>query len=152
MTTNKRKKNSRAQGSHTHGWGSMKKHRGSGHKGGVGMAGTGKRGDAKKPSIWKADKKGVKYFGRHGFLPPQQKIVKSINIAILEQKLQQFVDEKIVKEENGKYLIELDKLGYNKLLGTGKATKKMVIKVAAASSGAAQSIKEAGGEVQLPTK
>jgi len=40
MTVNKRKKMSRLRGSHTHGWGAKKKHRGKGNKGGAGMAGT----------------------------------------------------------------------------------------------------------------
>ena len=52
MTVNKRKKNSRQRGSHTHGWGAMKKHRGAGNRGGRGAAGSGKRADSKKPSIW----------------------------------------------------------------------------------------------------
>ena len=60
MVAKKRKKNTRQRAGTTHGWGSMKKHRGKGNKGGAGMAGTGKRGDAKKPAIWK----NKKYFGK----------------------------------------------------------------------------------------
>jgi len=59
----KRKKVTKQRGSKTHGWGAMKKHRGAGNRGGRGMAGTGKRGDAKKPSI----QKNKKYFGKYGF-------------------------------------------------------------------------------------
>ncbi|MBU0467250.1 MAG: hypothetical protein KKF39_06330 [Nanoarchaeota archaeon] len=44
----KRKKVSRARGTHTHGRGFKKKARGSGHRGGVGKEGTGKRADHKK--------------------------------------------------------------------------------------------------------
>ena len=51
-----RKKNTRQRGSKTHGCGSMKKRRGAGHRGGRGAAGSGKRGDCKKPSIWKNKK------------------------------------------------------------------------------------------------
>jgi large subunit ribosomal protein L15 len=61
--TNKRSKQSRNRGSHTHGGGSMKKRRGAGSRGGKGKAGSGKRGDAKKPMYWK-DKN---YFGKKGF-------------------------------------------------------------------------------------
>ena len=67
MTVNKRSKNTRQRGHTTHGWGSMKKHRGKGHQGGAGMAGSGKRADSKKPSIWK-DKR---YFGKFGFIRSQ---------------------------------------------------------------------------------
>jgi large subunit ribosomal protein L15 len=38
-------------------------------------------------------------------------------------------------------------LGYTKLLGTGKVTKPLKVKVAACSSSAAEKIKEAGGEI-----
>ena len=43
MKMHKRRKSSRYRGSKTHGRGFKKKARGSGHRGGFGMAGTGKR-------------------------------------------------------------------------------------------------------------
>ncbi|MBI2574656.1 uL15 family ribosomal protein [Candidatus Woesearchaeota archaeon] len=144
MTAGKRKKNSRQRASHTHGWGSMKKHRGSGHKGGAGKSGTGKRADSKKPSIWKQKN----YFGKRGFNTRAIKI-SAVNIADLEEQLPTLIKENAAKEDNGKYLIELRKKGYNKLLGRGKATKKMVIKVASASAGAIETVRNAGGEVLL---
>ncbi|MBI2142064.1 uL15 family ribosomal protein [Candidatus Woesearchaeota archaeon] len=146
MTIGKRKKNSRQRASHTHGWGSMKKHRGSGHKGGVGKAGTGKRADSKKPSIWK-----LQYFGRKGFIPHAKNKEKTaaVNIADIEEHLPKLIKENTAKEENGKYSIDLGKNGYNKLLGKGKVTKKMVIKVASASAGAIEAVRNAGGEVLL---
>lgn len=144
MTIGKRKKNSRQRASHTHGWGSMKKHRGSGHKGGVGKAGTGKRADSKKPSIWKE-----RYFGRHGFTSHAKKKTKTINIADIEEQIPNLIKENAAKEESGKYSVDLGKKGYNKLLGKGKATKKMVIKVASASAGAIEAVRNAGGEVLL---
>ena len=75
MVVNKQKKNKRQRAGTTHGWGSMKKHRGAGHRGGRGKAGSGKRGDAKKPSSWK----NKKYFGVNGFNSKSSKI-KSINL------------------------------------------------------------------------
>ncbi|MBI2133253.1 uL15 family ribosomal protein [Candidatus Woesearchaeota archaeon] len=139
MTTNRRKKNSRQRGSHTHGWGSMKKHRGSGHKGGAGMAGTGKRADSKKPSVWKEN-----YFGRKGFRTHNKPPVKAINIMEIESNI-----DKLGTQESGKYLIDLAKKGYNKLLGKGKATKKMTIKVTSASKKATEAVKQAGGDVLI---
>ena len=53
MTYNKRKKNTRMRGGTTHGYGSMKKNRGAGNRGGRGNAGSGKRADSKKPKIYK---------------------------------------------------------------------------------------------------
>ena len=144
MTVNKRKKNDRQRGSKTHGWGAKKKHRGKGHQGGAGMAGTGKRADSKKPSIWKD----VNYFGKHGFISKTPKVkINAVNVNYIEQHLNKFVLSNLVKKESGFYFVELEKLGYNKLLGDGFVKSKMKIKVPYASKSAVEKIKEAGGEV-----
>lgn len=143
----KRKKNIRLRGSKTHGWGSMKKHRGAGNRGGRGMAGTGKRGDAKKPSIWK-DKK---YFGKHGFKSKRKPLL-GINVADLEQNLDKFINMNLIKQEKNVFVVELGKLGYEKLLGKGRVTKGFKVTVKRASKNAVEKIKKAGGEVTLLEK
>ena len=144
MKTMRIKKNRRQRGSHTHGYGSKKKHRGAGNRGGRGMAGTGKRGDAKKPSIWKQKK----YFGKHGFKKKNIKAkINAINITAIEQNLAGWVNKKLAEEKNGVFEINLQKAGYNKVLSTGKATKKMNITSPYASAGAVEKIKSAGGEI-----
>jgi len=50
--TKKRTKVGRHRGSHTHGRGAKKKARGKGHRGGVGLSGTGKRADQKKSMMF----------------------------------------------------------------------------------------------------
>ncbi len=143
MVVYKRKKNTRQRGSHTHGWGSKKKHRGSGHRGGRGMAGTGKRADTKKPSIW-----GERYFGKVGFKKKGvKKEIKTINIVYFEENLDSLLSKKLIEKENGKYIIDLKKLGFNKLLGKGKLTKKFIITADYASKHVVEGIKNAGGEV-----
>jgi len=140
----KRKKNIRQRGSKTHGWGSMKKHRGAGNRGGRGMAGSGKRGDSKKPSVWKDQK----YFGKHGF--KRKCIVKevnAVNIAWLEDKA-----ESIAKKENDVYIIDLSNLGIDKLLSSGKAIKKFNITVEKATPNAVKRVEEAGGKVTVTLK
>jgi len=149
MTATKRSKNSRLRGTHTHGYGSKKKHRGAGSRGGRGMAGTGKRGDVKKPSIWK----NKKYFGKHGFKKKNITVkIKTITITAIEQMLLKLVSKKLVEEKSGVFEIDLKKLGYNKLLSTGKATKKMKITTSYASAGAIEKVKAAGGEVIVSAK
>lgn len=144
MTVNKRKKNTRQRGHMTHGWGSKKKHRGKGHQGGAGMAGTGKRADSKKPSIWK-DKN---YFGKHGFVSKTPKVkINSVNVSYIEQHLDKFVSNKLIIQEDGTYFIDLEKLGFNKLLGDGRVSIKFKIKTPYASKSAIEKVKEAGGEV-----
>ncbi len=141
MKTHKRKKASRYRASKTHGCGSMKKRRGKGNKGGAGNAGSGKRADQKKPCFWKD--KG----GKSGFKMKGIKInIKPINISEVEK----LISNGLLKEENGFY--DLSKLGYNKLLGKGKAVSKVKIKVLKASKKIIEDIKKIGGEVILGSK
>jgi len=143
MVVNKRKKNSRLRGSWTHGWGEKKKHRGAGSRGGRGMAGTGKRGDAKKPSIW-----GERYFGKFGFIKKnlKEKII-AVNVSDIERKLDSWVKEKLVSVENSVFVIDSAKLGFNKVLGTGSVSKRLKISCPFFSAGAVEKIKAAGGEI-----
>lgn len=146
MVVRKRKKKSRMRATTTHGWGSRKKHRGAGNRGGRGMAGTGKRGDAKKPSIWG----NVKYFGKYGFKRNvRKKEIKPINIIELEKKLDDYVEKKLVTLQKDVYVVDLAKLGFQKLLGDGKVTKKLKINSMYASKKAVDKVKKAGGEVIL---
>jgi|SRR3989338_2869400 len=143
MTINKRKKNTRQRGSKTHGWGAKKKHRGQGNRGGRGMAGTGKRADTKKPSIWKTD-----YFGKYGFVSKTPKVkINAVNIGFIEQHIDKFLSSNLIKKEDEFYSVELEKLGFNKLLGDGRVSMKFKIKVHYASKTAVEKVKEAGGQV-----
>ena len=147
MTVHKRRKNRKQRGSKTHGSGIGSKHnKGSGNRGGCGMAGTGKRGDQKKPSIWKDDK----YFGKFGFIS-KSRMPKTcgIDIKTIEDRLDKLVKEGIVKFQDGSYNLNLEDLGHNKLLGAGKATKKLIITTDFAAEKAVEKIKKAGGDVKV---
>ncbi|MBU1201678.1 MAG: uL15 family ribosomal protein [Nanoarchaeota archaeon] len=124
----KRKKNTRLRGSHTHGWGAKKKHRGSGSRGGKGNAGSGKRGDSKKPSFWKD----MSYYKKKGFKSLRTPL-KSINLKDLNK----------FKETT----IDLGKEGFDKLLGTGSVSQKYNITVSYASASAVKKISDAGGTI-----
>ncbi len=137
MVVNKRRKVKRMRGSRRHGWGRM--HRGSGQRGGAGNAGSGKRADAKKPSC--ADR-GV---GKHGFKAKGPvAAVKEITLQTLDERLSQFADKGAKSDVTS---VDLTKLGYTKLLGTGRIGSKVKITIAAASRGAIEKVKAAGGEV-----
>lgn len=143
MTVNKRKKNTRQRGNKTHGWGAKKKHRGKGHQGGAGMAGSGKRADSKKPSLWKE-----RYFGKFGFVSKTPKVrINAVNVSFIEQHINKLILRNLAKKEEGYYIVELEKLGFNKLLGDGKVSAKFKIKTPYASRLALEKIKEAGGEI-----
>ncbi len=142
MTVNKRKKNSRQRGSFTHGWGEKKKHRGAGNRGGRGLAGTGKRGDAKKPSIWKN-----RYFGKHGFKTKNNEAIISKNTGYFETNIEKLASKNLVKKEGDAYIIEAERLNFNKLLGRGKLSHKLKINVPSASKKAIEIVKNAGGSI-----
>ena len=133
MPVNKRKKNSRQKGSYTYGWGSKKKHRKAGNRGGHGMSGTGKRSDHKKTMILK--KYGLDYFGKFGFRRHHSLLdeVKAINIESLNK----------FKENT----INLRKLGYTKLLGKGNINRKVNVIVDTFSENAKVKIEKAGGQI-----
>jgi large subunit ribosomal protein L15 len=145
MVSRKRGKMSRHRGSHTHGYGAMKKHRGSGNKGGKGNAGSGKRADSKKPSIWK----NKDYFGKYGFVNVSKREINTINIRDIEERLDKYLAEKKITFSNNVYAIDLSLFGVDKLLGSGAAKHSFMIKVASASAQAIEKIEEAGGKVML---
>jgi large subunit ribosomal protein L15 len=141
--THKRTKSSRMQGHKrgTHGWGSRKSHRKSGHRGGKGLAGTGKRADHKKTLI--LNLYGNKYFGKQGVTSrgTAKDTRKRINLGTIEKNLQSFG-----KKVGDKWEINL--LDY-KILGTGEVKNKLVIKCLEASKSAVEKVKKAGGEISL---
>lgn len=137
MTVKIRKKNSRCRGNWTHGWGHKKKHRGAGSRGGKGLAGTGKRGDVKKPSFWKE-----KYFGRVGFTPKNTSPVYSINVSNLNQEALN-----LATKEKDMYVFDLTKLGFDKLLGSGIVDKPLKVTVRFATDSAIKKIEAAKGQV-----
>jgi large subunit ribosomal protein L15 len=131
MKVKKRRKSSRFRGSHTHGRGFKKKARGSGHRGGVGMAGSGKRGDQRKTLV--LNLYGNDYFGKDKALRKKPKIkYKSINL------------RDIVQRHSSKETIKLK--GY-KVLGEGEVNVKLTIVASAASQSAIDKVKKAGGDI-----
>jgi len=146
MPARKQKKFKRYRGSKTHGCGSMKKRRGAGNKGGRGNAGSGKRGDSKKPTMLK----NKRIFGKHGFIRPNKSTINTINISYFEEKYLKLKNLGKIKEENGFSVIDLKDFKCQKLLSAGKPTRKYHITALYASEGALTKIKEKGGEVILP--
>ncbi|HLC99270.1 MAG TPA: uL15 family ribosomal protein [Candidatus Nanoarchaeia archaeon] len=149
MTTHKNKKVTKYRGSKTHGGGAMKKRRGAGNRGGRGNAGSGKRADSKKPSIW-ADKY---YFGKHGFKKKgiKEKIC-AVNVGYINEKIDSLKNKGLAAEKGGVYDIDLSRIGFNKLLGSGEISKKVVIRTKYAVENAIEKVSKAGGNVMLPEK
>lgn len=140
MTQRRRKKNVRAHGSKTHFYGSMKKHRGAGHRGGRGNAGSGKRSDAKKPSFWQIPAK-------KGFFSYMREDNVTINVGHLSSIADRLVEERKAAVTQGAVVINLRELGVTKLLGGGKVTKKLKVSVPSTVPSAVEKIEAAGGTV-----
>ncbi len=147
ITSRKRSKNSRQRGGTTHGYGSMKKNRGAGNRGGRGNAGSGKRGDANKPYF--RVKQG-RELGQYGFSNAKHRIgQRSINIYNLENSFDNLKARGFFKEKEGMETIDLASLGVNKLLSTGTPKRKYHITVDYASDSAQDKISKAGGLVHV---
>lgn len=152
----KPKKNVRQRGGKTHGWGSMKKHRGAGNRGGRGNAGSGKRADQKKPAYWnnkkpmkKGQKVGQDYFGKHGFNSIHEHTAIIVNVRDLDKFVSAWTAEKKATKSGETYTVDLTALGVEKLLGSGTISKKVRVTVASASPGAIEKINAAGGMVTV---
>jgi len=136
MVVRKKKKFRKFRGKRSYGYGSHKKHRGGGSRGGRGKAGMHKH-------KWSYT---VKYepdhFGKRKFKRPISvaKKVKAINLRQLEAVAA------------GKKKIVLAELGYNKVLGSGKIKAGLEIVAESFSKKAIEKIEAAGGKVTIVKK
>lgn len=151
MALRKRRKSTRFRGSHTHGRGGKKKARGSGHRGGVGMAGTGKRADQRKSLV--LNQYGSDYFGsdktlRRGKVEPPCPV---INLGELAVNLRNMVLRGTAVENKG--IIEVDLSEY-KLLGDGDLPKgkKLAITAKYASASAIEAVEKSGSTIKVLRK
>lgn len=138
----RRKKNTRQRAGTTHGYGSMKKHRGAGHRGGRGAAGSGKRGDAKKPSYWTEKRR----YGKHGFSATSPSLP-SMNVGHLSSRAATLARDGIATQEKGVYTVDLGRLGIKRLLGGGVVHAPLVVTVPFATERAVKKVEAAGGTV-----
>ena len=58
----------------------------------------------------------------------------------------------MISKEGDAYAIDAVKLGYNKVLGTGKVKNKFKITTPSCSKGAEEKVKAAGGEIIITKK
>jgi len=143
MKTKKRTKSSRMHGRAmgTHGWGARKKHKKTGHRGGKGMSGSGKRADHKKTLVTKLY--GNKYFGKQGITSRGTKRDKGkrINLKQIELDI-----EKYGKKKGDAWEINLN---HYKILGEGEVKNKLFITAKQASKSAIEKVKKLSGEIIL---
>src|SRR4030042_1145585 len=132
---------SKFRGSRTHGRG-KKAGRGSGLRGGRGNAGLHKH-------KWIST---VKYmpdhFGHHGFKRPQSVVVGKVtmNLSEMEESLNALSKDGFATQKDGKWNVDLTKMGVDKLLGSGRIRTPVKVRVGEAPAKALEELKQAGGE------
>lgn len=141
MVVRRRKKLKKSRGAGT-GFGSHKKHRGGGSRGGRGLAGLHKH---KRMT-------GIRYmpdhFGKKGFKRPVKTIkkTKTINLRDLDSRVEQLLkDKKITKSKEG-IKINLSELGYDKLLGSGQVRHKLIVEAKYFSKNAVKKLEDVKGK------
>jgi large subunit ribosomal protein L15 len=145
MKFKKRTKKTRFRGYRTHSRGGKKKARGSGHRGGFGMSGSGKRGDQKKTLI--LNLYGNDYFGKDKALRKPVRIkLESINLSQIQSNLPSFIKKGIAKQTKDSTELNLSEY---KILATGDLTSKLKIKAHSASKSAIEKVKKSGGDIIL---
>lgn len=130
------------RGSRTQGWGRVGQHRRTGSKG--------RRHAGRHKGLWSyVIKYEPDYYGKVGFTSPKslRNETKIVNVEALEGIAAKLLTEK----QEDKIVVDLAALGYTKLLGTGKITMPLIIKVASCSKSATAKVKNAGGQVLTET-
>ena len=143
MATRKRKIR-KQRGSRTHGWGTSGQHRKSGMRGGYGNVG---RLRHRKSAV-------IRYaieVEKKRLLPKLLKKRRSVaNVGQLEDLLARPECAHAVSEHEGKRLLDLQSLGYSKLLGSGSIRSPILVRIKEFSKSAAAKIEAAGGQIQKP--
>lgn len=134
------------RGSRTHGWGQVGQHRGGGMRGGRGMTG------GQKHYWTHTIKYQPQYFGKKGFKRPWIYKIETINVGDLDQNIEVLLEDGLAEKRGKKISVNLDDMGVQKLLGSGKVTHPLLITVRNWSNTASKKIEEAGGKIFFSTE
>lgn len=128
------------RGSRTCGGGTHKNRRGAGNRGGRGKAG------GCKHHFVRAMLRGYSY-GKHGFKRPAEvsNDVSIVNVGELDELATYLVDEGLAEIKDGAYHINLENLDIEKVLGSGRVTKNLIVTSEKFSESAREKIESAGG-------
>ena len=141
MPTNKR---SKYRGSRTCGGGTHKNRRGAGNRGGRGRAGINAHHFVK----WYKEMGGP-VFGKNGFCNQIATDVPTIDVGALDQIVPSLLAQGIAKQDGDTVVINAADMGIEKVLGSGKVTKKINISAPAFSETAKAKIEKMGGKAQV---
>ena len=136
-----KQKTKKFRGKRTFGGGTHKNRRGGGSRGGRGNAGTCKH------HFVRSMQRGLS-FGKHGFKRPlcmvRDKVI--VNVGEIDESIEQLVTEGIAEKKGDAYHINLENIGINKVLGSGRVTRPLIITASEFSPSARTKIDEAKGK------
>ena len=139
----RRKKKSRKIRGRSTGRGEGDRTRGAGNRGGRGKAGLGKRAKHRKTM-------GTGDYGKHGFSSVKQRAglhPRVINANQIDKMSNNLISKKLAIKSDKGIEINLEKLGYDKILGKGKVINKLIITTRYFSKSAKEKIEKAGGQI-----
>ncbi|MHA1768787.1 MAG: uL15 family ribosomal protein [Candidatus Thorarchaeota archaeon] len=149
MQKRRPKKINKMRGRRAAGYGFSAGHRASGQRGGKGMAGS------KKHHYIKVMQENPRYFGKWGFKRPA-KVIKNltvINIGELDEAADRLVERGAATVTGKRYTIDVSKLGIDRILGSGKVTRRLnLVGVKSITPRARDKVTSNGGTVDLPAE
>ena len=141
MPTNKR---SKYRGSRTCGGGTHKNRSGAGNRGGRGRAGINAHHFVK----WYMEM-GRPVFGKDGFCNQNATDIATIDVGILDQIVPSLLAQGITKQERDMIVVNAADMGIEKVLGSGRVTRKFSISAPAFSETAKAKIENMGGKAPV---
>jgi len=149
MQKRKSKKINKLRGQRSAGYGFTKGHRAAGQRGGKGMAGS------KKHHYIKLMIENPRYFGKWGFKRPQKLLENLVvlNIGEIDESADRLVEKGIATMTGKRYNIDVSKLGIDRILGSGKVTRKLNLTgVQSITLRAREKVTGIGGTIDLPAE
>ncbi len=142
MVRRSRKKSRTGRGSRTYGHGAGKKHRGKAHRGGNPNQGWNKRHWI-RTLITNPGR-----IGKHGFTSVWKEKTCSINVGQLDEAAELLLTKQLATKEGNKIIIDIARLKVDKVLGSGRVTRPLVLLASNVSASAKQKVESAGGEIR----
>lgn len=144
MVVRREKKSRKMHGHRNRGWGSIGQHRKSGSRGGRGAAGMHKH-------KWSWVLKNFRdWYGKKGFTPRSPSStprLNEVNVGQIEELVNRMMRMGSAVIEDGKIVVDLSRMGINKLIGYGVITRPVKVIVWSASRKAIEKIEKVGGKV-----
>jgi large subunit ribosomal protein L15 len=88
-------------------------------------------------------------FGKDGFFNSSHTVVTTMDVGIIDQIIPSLLAQGIAKQEGDAVSINVADLGIEKVLGSGRVTKKIHISAQAFSESAKVKIEKIGGKAQV---